>query len=107
MEAAELKLEITPARAVERLEEDLGLTRGELAAALGATSRTLERWRAGATHPQRDARQRLAALLNLDEHLRDTFTDWEAGRECLHAPNPYLVGLKLADYLRAGCDDRV
>ena len=41
MEAAELKLEVTPARAVERLEGDLGLTRGELAAALVATPRTL------------------------------------------------------------------
>ena len=107
MEAAQLKLEITPAQAVERLEGDLGLTRGELAAALGATPRTLERWRTGATHPQRDARRRLAALLNLDEHLRDTFTDWEAAREWLRAPSPYLGGLTPADALRAGRADRV
>jgi putative toxin-antitoxin system antitoxin component (TIGR02293 family) len=107
VEAAQLKLEMTPARAVERLEGDLGLTRGELAAALDATPRTLERWRAGATHPQRDARRRLAALLNLDEHLRDTFTDSEAAREWLRAPNPYLGGLTPADALRAGRADRV
>ncbi len=107
MEAAQLKLEITPAQAVERLEGDLGLTKGELAAALDATSRTLERWRAGTTHPQRDARRRLAALLNLDEHLRDTFTDWEAARQWLRAPNPYLGGLTPADALRAGRADRV
>ena len=107
MEAAELKLEMTPAQALERLEGDLGLTRGELAAALGATPRTLERWRAAATHPQRDARRRLAALLNLDEHLRDTFTDREAAREWLRAPNPYLGGLTPSDALRAGRADRV
>ncbi len=107
MKAAELKLEMTPAQAVERLEGDLGLSRGELAAALDATSRTLERWRAGTTHPQRDSRRRLAALLNLDEHLRDTFTDREAAREWLRAPNPYLGGLTPADALRAGRADRV
>jgi putative toxin-antitoxin system antitoxin component (TIGR02293 family) len=107
VKATKLRLEMTPAQAVERLEEDLGLTRGELAAALDATPRTLERWRAGATHPQRDARQRLAALLNLDEHLRDTFTDREAAREWLRAPSPYLGGLTPADALRAGRADRV
>jgi uncharacterized protein (DUF2384 family) len=107
VEAAGLKLEMTPAQAVERLEGDLDLTKGELAAALGATPRTLERWRAGATHPQRDARRRLAALPNLDEHLRGTFTDREAGREWLRAANPYLGGLTPADTLRAGRADRV
>ena len=107
MEAAELRLEMTPAQAVERLEGDLGLSRGELAAALGTTPRTLERWRAGTTHPQRHARRRLAALLNLDEHLRVTFTDREAAREWLRAPNPYLGGLTPSDALRAGRADRV
>jgi uncharacterized protein (DUF2384 family) len=107
VEAAELKLEMTPAQALKRLEGDLGLSRGELAAALGATPRTLERWRAGTTHPQRDARRRLATLLNLDEHLRDTFTDREAAREWLRAPNPYLGGLTPADALRAWRADRV
>jgi len=107
VEAEELKLEMTPAQAVERLEEDLSFTRGELAAALGATPRTLERWRAGATHPQRDARRRLAALLNLDEHLRDTFVDREAAREWLRAPSAYLGGLTPAEALRAGRADRI
>jgi uncharacterized protein (DUF2384 family) len=107
VEATELRLEMTPARTVQRLEEDLGLTTGELAGALGATPRTLERWRAGATHPQREARRRLAALLNLDEHLWDTFTDWEVAREWLRAPNPYLGDLTPAGALRAGRADRV
>ncbi|MBA3790520.1 MAG: helix-turn-helix domain-containing protein [Rubrobacter sp.] len=46
MEAANLRLEMTPTRAVGRLEEDLGLSTVELAAALGISARTLERWRA-------------------------------------------------------------
>lgn len=107
MDAAEIRLEITPARAVERLEEGLGLSANELSAALDVAPRTLERWRAGETHPQRDARRRLAALISLDDHLRETFEDSEAGRKWMHASNRYLGGLTATEVLRVGRVDRV
>lgn len=98
-------LEMTPGRAVERLEESLGLTRVELAAALGASPRTLERWRSQETHPQRGARRRLAELVGLEEHLSETFGG--SARIWLREPSPYLGGLAPADALRAGRADRV
>lgn len=47
----------------------------ELAVALGASRRTLERWRFGESHPQRAARLRLAELLVLARRLEKTFSD--------------------------------
>lgn len=107
MEAAELRLDMAPGRAVERLEVDLGLSVGELSAALGTSARTIERWRAGETHPQRDARVRLAALVALDGRLRETFDTPEAVRSWLRAASPYLGGLTPVEVLRAGRPDRV
>lgn len=107
MDAAELRLEMTPARAVERLKEGLGLSTNELAGALDAAPRTLERWRVGETYPQRDARRRLAALVALDDHLRETFEDAEAGYAWMRAGNRYLGGLTPAEAVRVGRIDRV
>jgi uncharacterized protein (DUF2384 family) len=92
---------------VERLEEDLGLSVGELSAALGASARSIERWRDGGTHPQRGARGRLAALVALDRRLLGTFDGPEAARAWLRAPSPYLGGLTPVEVLRAGRPDRV
>jgi DNA-binding transcriptional regulator YiaG len=61
-EAARSKLEMAPGRAVETVEGGLGLSGGELAGALGASARTVERWRTGQTYPQHEARERLAEL---------------------------------------------
>ena len=85
MVASEHSLQVTPAKAVEQLERDLGLSVSELAAAVNASPRTLARWRANETHPQHEARQRLAALVALDRHLRDTFSTSGAIRAWLHA----------------------
>lgn len=103
----ELVLEVTPAQAVEQLERDFDLSRSELAGALGASPRTVERWRTGETHPQRGTRRRLAALIALDRRLRETFEDAEAGRAWLHASSRYLGGMTPADAVRVGRVDRV
>lgn len=100
-------LEVTPARAIEQLRGDLGLSTDELAGASGASSRTVKRWLEGETHPQRGARRRLADLNALHHRLRETFGSPEARRAWLRASNRHLGGLTPADAMRAGRIDRV
>lgn len=107
MEAARSRLETTPGRAVEALEGGLGLSMGELAGALGASARTVERWRTGQTYPQHEARERLAELVALEGHLGETFVDPEAARGWLRSASPYLGGLTPFEALLAGRADRV
>lgn len=107
MEAARSKLETTPGHAVEMLEGGLGLRKGELAGAVGASARTVERWRTGQTYPQHEARQRLAELVAVEGHLGETFDDRDARRAWLRSGNPYLGGLTPLEVLRAGRPDRV
>jgi len=107
MEAERSRLETTPGRAVEALEGGLGLSRGELACALGASARTVERWRTGQTYPQHEARERLAELVALEGRLGETFVDPEARRAWLRSGSPYLGGLTPLEALRAGRADRV
>jgi Protein of unknown function (DUF2384) len=99
-------LESAPYRIIDQVSADLGLPIPELARALDADPRTVERWRSG-TYPQRETRQRLADLQNLHFHLRDTFTTSEALKEWVHNPNRYLGGLTPADAIRVGRFDRV
>lgn len=107
MRAERPKLQTTPQRAVEMLEGGMGLARGELAAVLGTSARTVERWRTGQTYPQHEARERLADLLALEGRLDETFGDPEARRAWLRSDNPYLGGLTPLEALRAGRADRV
>lgn len=107
MDVTEPRLETTAAQAVEGLMKDGGLSARELADALDATPRTIERWRTEGTHPQRETRRRLAALVELDRHLRDTFEHREAARAWLEAPSQYLGGLRPIEAMRVGRVDRV
>lgn len=108
MDATEPRLGVTAARAVEELMGDgIGLSARELADALDATTRTIERWRTEGAHPQRETRRRLAELLDLDRHLLETFGEREAARAWLEAPSRYLGGLKPIEAVRVGRFDRV
>lgn len=100
-------LHLTPDQAIIRLSRDLGLSLATLAQATGASTRTVERWRSGETLPQREARQRLADLLALDQRLRNSFDSPEAIRAWLNAENRYLGGLTPADAVQVGRFDRV
>ena len=100
-------LEMAPSRAVEQLETELGLSNADIARALNTNPRTVLRWLAGQTFPQHAARRRLAALLNLQRRLRETFTTSEAAREWLHSANRSLGGFTPAEAVRVGRLDRV
>ena len=100
-------IELALGQLIERLVAALGLSAGELAQALGVNTRSIERWRTGETHPQRDARQRLGELEALVEHLEQTFATPEARRAWLRDASRYLGGLTPAEALRAGRIDRV
>ena len=107
MDTTEPRLDISPDRAILRLEDELGLSETEFAGALGTSQRTLERWRSGGSHPQRAARLRLAELLVLARRLEETFGKEGAAGEWLRADNRYLGGMKPSEAIRAGRVDRV
>lgn len=100
-------LNMTVTQAVERLKRDLGLKTDELAGALDVTVRSVERWRTGDTYPQRDARERLATLVQLDERLQRTFDTRDAIKLWMHSENRYLRGLKPVEAARVGRFDMI
>jgi len=106
MSTSSAVLEVTPARAIQSLQDGLGFSDEELAAALGVTPRSLKSWRAGTTHPQQLARQRLTELLRLQQRVAETFEGAGAIREWLHRESRYLGGLTPADAIRVGRLDR-
>jgi uncharacterized protein (DUF2384 family) len=97
---------MTPAQAVNLLAVDLGLSTKDLEAVLGTEARTIGRWVAEHSYPQREARRRLAALIALHRHLSDMFTTMEAARDWLRDPSRYLAGLTPLEVLRVGRVDR-
>jgi transcriptional regulator with XRE-family HTH domain len=91
---------------VEQVGRTLVLSDLEIAAAVGVAPRTVDRWRRGDAVPQREARARLARLVTLGEHVRETFDDDAVGG-WLRAENRYLGGLTPLEAIRAGRPDRV
>jgi uncharacterized protein (DUF2384 family) len=100
-------LELTPRQAVEQVQTRLALSDGELAHALSTSLRTLHRWRSNTSYPQHEARERLAALVKIAEHLTETFETFEASYIWMNTDNRYLGGWKPADAIRLGRFDRV
>lgn len=101
------QLDRSPGAAIDALQRDLGLSLGDLAAALHVHQHTVERWRKGDTYPQRDADRCLTALMALHARLGAMFTSWEAAADWLHDPNRYLGDMTPAEVLRAGRLDRI
>ncbi|MHB8644619.1 MAG: antitoxin Xre/MbcA/ParS toxin-binding domain-containing protein [Thermomicrobiales bacterium] len=100
-------IEVSPRQAIEQVEHTLNLSDRELAHQLSASPRTLNRWRTNETYPQHEARERLAALVALAEHLHETFQTPEAISLWLDSANRYLGHFTPADAIRAGRFDRV
>jgi len=101
-----IAFEQTIADAIASLERDLGLTSAELAGGLGVTTRTLDRWRKGESLPQREARDRLAALEQVREQAYETLIADEV-RRWMRSSLPVLSGLTPSDVIRVGRADRV
>jgi transcriptional regulator with XRE-family HTH domain len=101
-----MRVEAATDRLLVRFEREMGLTPAELADALGVSPRTVSRWRAGETLPQREARSRLATLDELRLHLNRTFEDG-AVPSWLRTPNRYLGGVTPFEMLRLGRFERV
>ena len=88
------------------LTEDLAIDNRTVAGAGAVDESTVKRWVTGASF-QHEKRERLQALLDVRDHVLDTFDSAEAARSWMHANNRYLNGLSPADVLLAGRIDRV
>lgn len=95
-------IDITPRQAIEQLENDLALTPDDLCGALGVSRRTLERWRAGDAYPQRESREKLAELMELNDYFQEAFVDREGVRDWIHAKSRYLRWMTPAEAIRLG-----
>lgn len=92
---------------IDELMRDLNLPLEDLAGALAAHPRTVQRWREDEALPQKLGRQRLNELDALRDRLYETFSDSQAVYEWMHASNRYLGGLTPAEVARAGRIDRI
>jgi len=78
-----------------------------VADAVGADESAVKRWITGAGFPQHEKRARLQALLDVRDHILDTFDTPEAVHDWVHTGNRYLGGLSPASVLLVGPVDRV
>lgn len=92
---------------LERLMSRLGLSRGELARALGTSERTIVRWLANETYPQHVSRHKLDALDGLARRLEESFKTPEGAAAWLRARSGYFGGLCPLDALLQGRIDAV
>jgi Ni/Co efflux regulator RcnB len=86
---------------------DLSIDNHTVAGAVAVDESAVKRWIAGASFPQHEKRERLQALLDVRDHLLDTFDTPEAVHDWMHTDNRYLGGLSPAEVLLAGRVDRV
>lgn len=86
---------------------EVRLSDEELAGALGATTRTVNRWRTGESVPQHASRERIESLVALIERLSATFRSADAATLWLRTGSEYLDGLPPIEALRAGRLDAV
>jgi transcriptional regulator with XRE-family HTH domain len=82
---------------IDRLLENLGLSKAELAQALDVSERSIKRWQAGRSFPQYESRARLVELERLAERLLMSFPDLSSIHSWLRAPNASSDGRSLVD----------
>ncbi|HET9659084.1 MAG TPA: hypothetical protein VFP05_02065 [Thermomicrobiales bacterium] len=82
---------------IDRLLENLGISKAELAQALEVSERSIKRWQAGKSFPQYESRARLEELDALAVRLLASFPDVAAIHAWLRAPNASSDGRSLVD----------
>jgi transcriptional regulator with XRE-family HTH domain len=100
-------LNTTMKTVVTHLGSGLALDNRGLADVLGVTPRTVERWLRDQAYPQRETRERITRLLEIEQQLQELFNDRAAIRSWLNTDNRYLGGIKPVEALRVGRYDRV
>lgn len=98
--------DVTLQGTITYLQRCLGISDHELAAIVGATPRSVARWRDDAALPQRAARRRIGDLVGLCERLLSTF-EADDVQGWLRGENRALGGLRPIEAVRAGRLDRV
>jgi len=92
---------------LNHLEFALQITDSQMARGVRTAPRTVQRWRADETFPQRESRRQLEALTNLVRLLDESFKTPEGMILRLHAESGYFGGLRPADALLSGRIDAV
>ncbi len=92
---------------LNHLEAALQITDVQLAQVVGTDPRTVQRWRANETFPQRESRRQLDALANLVQRLSESFKTPEGIILWLNSETGYFGGLRPADALLCGRIDAV
>ena len=92
---------------LDHLMDYLQLTEGELAQAVGASPRSVARWRVDQSYPQHEARRRLDSLDALVRRLDESFTSPEGAVLWLRSESGYFGGLRPLDALLRGRIDAV
>lgn len=89
------------AEKVHLLTDRVQLTQQEVGDIVGANARTVARWSAGKTRPQRDARDRLLELSYVAELAAEVIRPEDVNL-WIFSPNRLLEGDSPADRIRAG-----
>jgi hypothetical protein len=85
----------------------LQISDAQLAQIVGASPRTVQRWRDSVTFPQHESRKRLDDLVALVHRLDESFKTPEGAVLWLRADSGYFGGLKPIDALLRGRIDAV
>lgn len=88
-------------KTLDRISEEAGLSRQEVARVVGVSPRTIVRWAAGETRPRSVMRERLLDLAAIAQQLGRVMQG-DAARTWLFEPNPLLNDLRPASFVAKG-----
>lgn len=96
----------TISQTMDCLQQDLGLSLDDIAGALRVDRPLMQQWLDERVSPPREVYQRLTALIELQQRLREFFKTPQDGADWLHDSSRYLGWTTPAEAIRAGHTDR-